>query len=239
MWLPCRACLLTLLLLSSRAWADASYELLLVTPRAVPDVVWQQAIGFVELRGLAATTLQTWVRSPSGEFTRGGTLTLGALVPISSAGYHPPESPEYVSPSRLPVLATERGHLRLVIDPLRPRSAWFLERELGERLPGTSRSMFTNSTTRRCCAQLLFLEGADRVEVFAKPGGEKAFKVLTPGEEPQWLEVVEVRAGWVKVENHFNALGGKPEGFRSEPGWIRLRDERGRLVFWFVDPDSC
>jgi len=237
MWLPCRACLLALLLLSSRTRADASYDLLLVTPRAVPDVVWRQAIGFVELRGFAATTLQTWVRSSSGEFTRGDTLPLGALVPISSAGYHPPESPDYVSPSKLPLLATERGYLRIVINPLRPRSAWFLERELRERLPGSWRSMFTRSTPG-CCAQLLFLEGADRVEVFATPGGTP-FKVLTPGPDPQWLEVVELRDGWVKVQNHFNELGGKPPGFRPEPGWIRLRDERGRLVFWFVNPDSC
>lgn len=221
--------------ISSPAWADGSLDLLLVEPRRVPDIVWKQTIGFVELIGPTQTELQTWQRTPSGGFRRGPKRRLADLAALSSSGYHPPDNTVSINPSKLALLAVESGHVRLVIDPLRPASAWFREDELA-KLPGYARAFFTNSP-RRCCAQLLFL--GDRVEVFDRPNAARPLRVHERKRGPVWLEVVAVRDGWVKVENHFSELTGKPPGFEAEPGWIRLRDDQGRLVFWFVNPDSC
>lgn len=62
---------------------------------------------------------------------------------MSSAGYHPPER-GWINPSKVPVVAVARGYLRLVIDPLRPRSAWFREADLTGLHP-YSRYLFTQS----------------------------------------------------------------------------------------------
>lgn len=188
MWLQRRGVLLGMMLSSGAVRADVSVDMLMFEPRAVPDVVWRQAIGFVELGGSAEVELQTWVRAPGDR-----------------------------SASPAVCLAT-RADLT--------------------RLHSYRRYLFTQST-RACCAQLLFLEGAERVKVFSRPNAEVAQRVFERKSRPVWLEVVEVREGWVKIENHFPAILGTPLNFKPEPGWIKLRDDRRRLVFWFVNPDTC
>lgn len=71
MWLLRRGVLLGMMLSPGVVRADASVDMLMFEPRAVPDVVWRQAIGFVELMGSSELELQTWVRAPSGEFSKG------------------------------------------------------------------------------------------------------------------------------------------------------------------------
>lgn len=74
--------------------------------------------------------------------------------------------------------------------------------------------------------------------MFSQPDAQVQ-RVFERKNGPVWLEVVEVREGWVKIANHFSAIEGRPPDFKPEAGWIKLRDDRGRVVFWFVNPDTC
>lgn len=233
-----RLAVITCVCAATLARADASYEWLSQPPATVADLVWRKAIGYALIQGRNDTSFTLYEPCCGGDGMRPTRLSipLGRLVPISDAGYHPPESKEYSNSLRLGVLEVRGALVQIVTDPVRARTAWVEKKHFAEVV------LFT-SLEAGCCVMLLHLPGAERVEVHAEPSDAstvlRAFNPPTTEWDRTTLEILEVRGGWLKIGNHFNPLAGEPEGFQRQPGWIRMRDGRGRLVFWVANPDSC
>lgn len=232
-----RLCGIGCVLVATVSSADASFEWLTQDPRVVHPMVWEQTVGFAVIQGSNDATFPTFERV--GELIRptGKTIALRQVLPLSDSGYHPPESSAYSNALRIGVLRQHNDFVQVVIDPVRGRMTWL------EKKHFAAVTLFSAMKTPECCLQLLHLGGAERIEVHAQPRDDsKILRAFNPPKD-DWdratLEILEVRGGWMKIGNHFNPLGGEPEGFRREPGWIRMRDDKGRLVFWVVNPDSC
>jgi hypothetical protein len=223
-------------LAATLARADASFEWLTQPPQTVRELVWVQTVGFALIQGRSDTAFTLYEPFGDGLRATTKTITLGRFIPLSDSGYHPPESPEYSNLLRLAVVAKRGELVQIVTDPVRGRTAWLERKHFGA-------VTFFSELKAECCVQLLHLPGAERIEVHAQPRDDstvlRAFNPPKSELDRATLEVLEVRGGWMKIGNHFNPLAGEPEGFKREPGWIRMRDERGRLVFWVVNPDSC
>jgi hypothetical protein len=195
-------------------------------PRGLPDAVWRQAIGFALLEGHSDARFLS---------TDGRSFQLGIVHGLSGSGE--PDARGTTGRMRVAVLTVREDFVQIVSDPQRGLTVWIERRALGDTLT------LWSSLRPGCCVQLLHLNGAERVEARAAPRDDakvvRAFNPPRDGAAPHTLEIVEVRGEWVKIANHFAPVAGEPEGFQRQPGWIRLRDARGRLVFWVVDPDSC
>ncbi|MFT3707941.1 MAG: hypothetical protein QM817_09820 [Archangium sp.] len=196
-------------LLSSFARADNPSEALRVDPPAISDSVWRQSIGYAFLNGGKDDVLRS---------TRGRTFTLGIVRGVSEDGD---------GLRRVAVLTVREDFVQIVSDPERNMTLW-VERKALDSLT------LWEQLKPQCCVQLLHLAGAERVEARALPRDDsKVVRAFNPPSAP--LEILEVRGEWMKVGNQNTG----DETFVSNPGWIRLRDGRGRLVFWFVQPDNC
>lgn len=238
----------TCVLLATMVRADGSYEWLSQPPGVVHDAVWQQTIGFALVMGKNATVFPTFERVGEELRPTGKTIALGQLLPLSDGGYHPPDSKEDSNQLRLAVVGLRGAFVQVIVEPRLGRAMWLEKQAFDAVVPFTE-------LKPGCCVQLLHLPGAERVEVHAQPRDDsKVLRAFNPP-KTEWerttLEILEVRGGWLKVGNHFNPIthptsspqgaliAGEPEGFQREPGWVRMRDEKGRLVFWVVNPDTC
>jgi len=222
-------------------FADAPSEKYHVAYRDISTEVLQNTIGILTINPGAkkGTSLRIYLRQ-ADRFVPDSLLKVLETTPISNFGYHNPEGTSKIENYRYPIIEMIGRHARIVYDPVKNLSAWI---DLDEM----EKDFFTTVTLLNALNESLpyyvdifcFTESSRR-KIYKSPAkGAEYFIAAKSDRRYGLLKVMEIGEGFVKVGNpRFNSESFELEGV-DPIGWMRIRDDQGRLTFWINDADGC
>jgi hypothetical protein len=219
----------TLLALAMPVRADAPVERYHVEADQIAPRVLEDAIGVLSLNaGVKGGRFLTRFRHEAAAWVVRDTLDLlRETTPVSNFGYDLPPDRRSVSNFRYPVVAVDSSYVEVVIDPVKDERAWLSTGEIERRFyHGLVRFDGPGPMKGGWGLDLLHLGDDENRMLYAVPDSQAARKSLRTAGKPLWKALL-VENGYVQIG--VDRCNGEP----VEPiGWLRVRDDAGRLWIW-------
>lgn len=225
-------------ILSFPVFADAPTEKYHVTYTSIAKDVLKNTIGILTINSgtRGGTALRVYTRM-ADRFVADSSMKVEETTPLSSFGYHGDASIKLIENYRYPIIETIGSHARIVYDPVKSLSAWI-------NLEETEHDFYTKVTL------LSDLDALSKYYVdihgFTKSGRRKIYE--SPEKDAQYaivaksstslLKVIEIGEEFVKLGKPRFNNDWQEEGI-DPVGWIRIRDDEGKLTFWLTFFDNC
>lgn len=236
-------CVVSILLLSS-VFADAPYEKFHISCKDISKEVLRDAIGILTVYSDKRKPKELKAYSKQGDqFVFGGILKLKEAIPISSFGYHycPPLPPLdcdslNIRTHRYPIVASFDRYLCVASHPVKNLRVWINVEDLKEDFK-VSILMLEEINSWDGFIDIFCFTESKRRKVYREPKRDSDYFIISPKGE-LLLKAIEQKDGFIKIGRVDVDFDTYEESI--EPiGWIRIRDDEGRLMIWIEDVDLC
>ncbi len=204
-----------------------------------PDVL-KHTVGILTLNAgvKGGKEWQTYIRQ-GGKFVPDRILNLvAATKPVSHFGL---SSVEGVENFRYPIVSRQDRFYCVVYDPIADSRAWVNFDELEKHFYCNEVEIETSSSPRLGLGSIniFCFTQSGRRKLYTQPDEQAAFSIVAKGEgHYSGLIGLEQTGNFLKVGRALANEDGETERM-EELGWIKIRDEAGRLTFWLEMFDDC
>ena len=157
--------------------------------------------------------------------------------PISNYGYHPPVD-TLVSNYRFLVLEENDEYYKIAFDYHDPKAYWVDKKELNDKFYNRIKYLNKIQTKHGEFISLFGLTNMNQRKIYSDPSTSSDFKIITKDEyQDKLIKIVEQKGEYIKI-----AIAVKNKQLQTEEigeilGWIRIRDNQGRLNIWIIKMD--
>ncbi len=238
----------------SQSHSDAPVETYFLEKTQIPDNVLRETKAVLTVNMIDPKTYAEYYNQPNinqapyisvykkvgNSFKKMGVLEKVQIKTPTGGEYGP--SAWY----RFPVTNSKREYFEIIYDILEHKKCWVNFSELKSSLSGEKPGLdwfTTRSSSEPVSVDIFFLTRNKEIRVYTSPTSGSPSQALTPQSEIlRTSAVYDARAFQIiESKNGFGHLGvnqGCDRPARSI-GWIRLRDENGRLLVWPIMGLSC
>lgn len=213
-------------LTSGLSYADCGDETWIIPPNEIDATVLTKLTAVATLTAEnAAQTQLTVYDLKGGTFTAVSKIAAAKVTGVSRAPTcRPAGNP--LDGLRLPVLETNGPYIRAVLNAKYGASIWIRPDEFGSQY-----SVSVSSFPRHRYVRSDLYQGAEGHAVYQNPVEEEPHTILPKG---------YILLGILQHSGNFIQVGlPHGEGGIKPIGWIRVRDEQGRLTVWPWHYDDC
>lgn len=228
------------LLFSLSLFADAPYEKYHVAYEDISKDVLKNTIGILTINSgiKKGTELKTYSRNEN-HFTYRTSLLVKETIPISNFGYHPPIDELNIENYRYPIVAKFDQYLCIVYDPIKNLTTWVNIKEIEENFSTSIVMVDSIKTPSLFFVNIFYFTKTGKRKLYQEPQNDAKFTIISKNESKyHLLKIIEQRKDFVKIGVVHVDFDTYKESI--EPiGWVRIRDDQGRLMFWIADVDFC
>lgn len=217
---------------------EAPTEIFYVSYEEISKDVLKSTIGVLTLNSgvKGGTTLRIY--EPQGSnFVYTKTLNLKAeTIPVSNFGYASDSSKEEISNFRYPILQRNGELLQIVIDPVTNSKAWIvLDEAAKDYYPEVALVDSLKLHSLYIVDIFHFAKNGVR-EFYMNPSQDSIIATLHAGEiKYSHNKLLEQNKDYLKVWSYNMDFKGKEHELT---GWIKVRDNQGRLSIWLKYADT-
>lgn len=210
--------------------AGSGLDLYYVLWEEVSDRVLKDAIGVLSITSRTGDIYELRTeRRIDGGFEPATPLNIGnETTPVSHFGFHPPQRSAHGH--RYPVVDTAEEHLEIAYEVPYNKRIWVSLQNLEEDF-FVKLTMFDSiDVPSPFYVDIFFSSEYKKRTVFEEPKDDAKNRVLDIGQYGRSLiRVTDARHGFLKI-----GMGSLdyPEESIIPLGWIKLRDDKGRLAIW-------
>ncbi len=179
--------------------------------------------------------LQTYSKNDK-DFKLSETLdVIKETIPISNFGYQPIVLDSSVQNYKYPLTAGNGDYLEFVYDTKKGSKTWINTKELEKNFCLTIIMIDSIPIPSRFFVDIFYFTNSGKRKLYKQANRNSSFKIISKEEQKPLLEIIEQKEEFFRLGiYHFYDIESK-DNWTEPIGWVRIRDDKGMLLFWLKD----